>query len=81
MEQNPQLPDQHMPPPSRPDDPGHEVAAREGNMVLPGLRSGDTAHATEPLEGTAEQQPDNQQLATGNSKVRALILTDRKSVV
>ncbi|MBC6697243.1 phosphoribosylformylglycinamidine synthase subunit PurQ [Hymenobacter puniceus] len=76
MEQTPQLPDQHTPPRPQHDDPGHEVVTREGEIVLPGFKSVDPGHeSTEPLKTKEEQPTDNRQLATDNSKVRALILT------
>ncbi|WBO83726.1 phosphoribosylformylglycinamidine synthase subunit PurQ [Hymenobacter yonginensis] len=76
MEQTPQLPDQHTPPRPQHDDPGHEVVTREGQIVLPGFKSVDPGHeSTEPLKSKEEQPTDNRQLATDNSKVRALILT------
>ena len=42
-----QLPDQHMPPRPRHDDPGHEIVNREGQIVLPGYKS--VTPATNPL--------------------------------
>ena len=73
--QQPNLPDLNTPPRPRPEDPGYEVVDADGNIMLPGFKSVDGGHeSTEPLKSTTEE-PDNRQLATGNSKVQALILT------
>ncbi|WP_222931790.1 phosphoribosylformylglycinamidine synthase subunit PurQ [Hymenobacter lutimineralis] len=75
MNEKPLFPDLNSPPMPQRDETGPAKTNADGSVTVLGYKSIDGGHeSTEPLKSSGEQ-PGNWQLATGNSNVRALILT------